>query len=448
MKVLFLDKNNAPVSYTLDPSKETWQQSAGNKKIPIRSVIFWDRVAFIGGVESVPEKCEIQIQPTSGNMNTIGVRYVVKKDGAEFVGFGSANDYSTIKTEKEIKDWQGNIIKDSSGRPKVNVSGSVRYAVEMAVKRAKNNAVASALRLTNDAAPDYEESFDFIINPELRNQIKHNYKAPDMTVSPLADGDEDEPDYGSNETKSSGARTPANTASTSASKPAEKTVPREKPSAAASSDPDSFKINFGKHKGKTMLQVLSDDASYIEWLAKESNKDDIRANAIALLEKYQDLAKVRQGKGGNTSNGAAAAEVKPHSHSAESEHHTKLRSFWTERKYSNVAAKEAIADFLKKPDITWGQVTKEEAERMYKEREHMFPPQVPTDTPESPFEEEAPPANKGSDEAIARKCAACGNDLVTMEITFSEKYKEKYQGHYFCFEHQSDENAINKVLNK
>ena len=117
MKVLFLDSNNEPVSYTLDEKKEIWQQSAGNKKIPIRNVIFWDRVAFIGGVFPVTDKCDVQIEPTSGNLNTIGVRYVVQKNGIEYVGFGSANDFSVIKTEKEIRDYSGNVVKDRDGKP-------------------------------------------------------------------------------------------------------------------------------------------------------------------------------------------------------------------------------------------------------------------------------------------------------------------------------------------
>jgi hypothetical protein len=456
MKILFLDANNEPVSYTLDPQKEIWQQSAGNKKIPIRNVIFWDRVAFIGGVLSVADKCEVQIEPTSGNLNTICVRYVVKKAGIEYVGFGSANDYSVIKTEKEIIDWNTKKpIVGSDGKPKYNVSGSARYAAEMAVKRAKNNAVAAALRLTNDAAPDYEESLDFILDPELKNKITKNYKAPDLTITPMDDEPEDH-DHAPQpparpQTPPVSAQKPAAAPAPVAPKPPEK--PAEKPAsppapksppAGAVADPDSFKIEFGKHKGKTMLQVLHEDASYIEWLAKESNRDNVKSAAMALLDKYQDLAKI---KGGGPKNNPtdAGGDGKTHSHSAESETHKQLRNFWASRKYSNLEAKAIIAQFLAKADITWGQVTTEEAERMYKEKEQLFPPK-PQEPTQPPFEAvTTAPAAKTDDTAV-RKCAACGNDLVTMEITFSEKYKDKYKGHYFCFEHQSNEEAISKVL--
>lgn len=45
-----------------------------------------------------------------------------------------------------------------------------------------------------------------------------------------------------------------------------------------------FEITFGKHNGKTMGEIWLSDPSYIRWLARESYMDDVRKNALAIID--------------------------------------------------------------------------------------------------------------------------------------------------------------------
>lgn len=49
-------------------------------------------------------------------------------------------------------------------------------------------------------------------------------------------------------------------------------------------DIEKFVMPFGKHRGKTLLGIYNESPDYIEWLAENSNNDDIRNAAIKVLE--------------------------------------------------------------------------------------------------------------------------------------------------------------------
>lgn len=48
-------------------------------------------------------------------------------------------------------------------------------------------------------------------------------------------------------------------------------------------DAEGLKINFGKHRGKTMGQILKEDRGYVEWLKDKGRQDDIRQAAAMAL---------------------------------------------------------------------------------------------------------------------------------------------------------------------
>jgi phage recombination protein Bet len=69
--------------------------------------------------------------------------------------------------------------------------------------------------------------------------------------------------------------------------PAREYTPRERVSEQPNDmRPEQFYILFGKHNGKTLKEINVVDRGYIEWLARESTKVDIKANATAFLKNF------------------------------------------------------------------------------------------------------------------------------------------------------------------
>lgn len=48
-------------------------------------------------------------------------------------------------------------------------------------------------------------------------------------------------------------------------------------------DASGMKVTFGKYKGKTIGEILNDDRSYVEWLAKNAKQDAMKQAATMLL---------------------------------------------------------------------------------------------------------------------------------------------------------------------
>lgn len=48
-------------------------------------------------------------------------------------------------------------------------------------------------------------------------------------------------------------------------------------------DASGMKVTFGKYKGKTIGEILKDDCSYVEWLAKNAKQDAMKQAATMLL---------------------------------------------------------------------------------------------------------------------------------------------------------------------
>lgn len=58
-------------------------------------------------------------------------------------------------------------------------------------------------------------------------------------------------------------------------------------SAKSKTPPDirTWRIPFGKHKGKTMPEIYAEDPGYIHWAAEKAEKDPFHSFAVQLLEK-------------------------------------------------------------------------------------------------------------------------------------------------------------------
>jgi len=48
-------------------------------------------------------------------------------------------------------------------------------------------------------------------------------------------------------------------------------------------DAGSTKVTFGKHKGKTLKEIVSEDRSYVSWLADNAKQDDLKQAAQMVL---------------------------------------------------------------------------------------------------------------------------------------------------------------------
>lgn len=63
------------------------------------------------------------------------------------------------------------------------------------------------------------------------------------------------------------------------------------PSVVEAGDPVTMVVNFGKHKGKTVVEIGNIDLPYLEWLAREARDPLVRATAekeLANLNKLMD----------------------------------------------------------------------------------------------------------------------------------------------------------------
>lgn len=47
--------------------------------------------------------------------------------------------------------------------------------------------------------------------------------------------------------------------------------------------PHQVVVNFGKHSGESIGQILESDRGYVEWLAQKANRADVKAAAVAVL---------------------------------------------------------------------------------------------------------------------------------------------------------------------
>lgn len=419
MRFSFLDLNKDPVTYTAGPS-DFWIQNKGGKKITLMLSSFWDIIARIGGVEEVPEKCGVQIQPSKENQQTIGVRYVVRRFGKEFVGFGSSNEFSTTKIVRTFQD--------NTGQDKTNVSGSACYALEMAVKRARDNAIANSLSLSHiQEGQDFVESVEFILDPSLRNNIKHNYGNVGSSAS--------KPQFSPPPSTSGASMTPHT--------PDQEVKPWENPGEQV--------LPFGENKGQTLQWLLlNKKVGYLRWLAEKADKVDpqLRANAKALLDSNQELntalgrkpeadtpAPAPAPTPSPTPKPAPAPAPKPPAPPAPAldkkvdapippadaslskkvtppgSFKEKVLNAWTERGYdAKTEAKPIIEKKLGKA-VKWNDVTEEEAKTLFSQIDTIFP---------------------------ARACEKCKTALIPAEIKYCKRQaeEEKRPVKWLCFNDQ------------
>jgi hypothetical protein len=443
MEFYFLNADGKVVCYTPSQS-EIFTQSKGRKDVTTMTAEFWDNVGRIGGVIDNGMQSDVVIQPTNDNLQTIGVRYVVSRGVNTYVGFGSSNEYSTTKSVSNFNDKYGN--------PKTSVSGSAVHALEMAVKRAKNKAIAAALGL-----PHGEVHSDKIISIDLiaqgisidspdkitisRGSAPTKSYSSNKSYNNKPSGNNDTPSWGSSSTKSSGTFASKNgvapirnNGNESNSPQTTKTV--SKPASAAptsnnaasgsgNDDPADFVLTFGKHNGRTLRDLLynKSDKGYISWLAKGEKDTPAKRAAIAMLEKYGELF---NDSATSTNNVADTIDYR-----------AQLQMEWKKRGYDDTnddgraKIKESIGWALKiDGNFKWEDITQEQAHSILNQIDVVFP-------------DANQPAQKIQHGKEIR-CAGvkedgtpCNELLQPPVVEFCKNNAELFQNNYYCFAHQN-----------
>ena len=457
MKFYFVDSKGNPVVYNALVPGDAWTQNKGQKSITVIRSSCWSKMARIGGVVDEPSATEVQVQPTEGNLQTIGIKYTVKRGDEYFTGFGSSNQYSVIKQE--------HTFNNNDGTKKVVVSGNALHAFEMAVKRAKVAAIASALGFEHGEAREIMESADYILHPELRQMVTIEYSslsfedlqrvkhtivpvgqvkttnAPASTgaalppVAPLKPPVTPPPPQNTQPSKPPTVQPPPPAVNKPVTPPptppAKQTPPPVKPAEQVPDNPGEVILNFGEFNGKALITVLGLKPSYITWLAKEARDPKIKAAAAAVVAQHPNLATAQNDKPGNE----PPAEDK-HAGSRD-----KLKQFWASRGYDpKTEVKKILSDAMQNPSLSWNIVTEEDAAKLYDRRESLFPPKggnlmEPAKKPPLPPATTTPAPQPDNTQATDKECKTCGKKLYPIEIDVSTKAKDKTGGELYCFEH-------------
>jgi len=459
----FTDVYGNPVVYNVQTPDDAWVQKKGqNTNVVLRSSC-WMRMGAIGGVEDVPQLTEIQIHPSKDNDQTIGVKYVVKRGDKYFIGFGSSNDFSVVKNV--------NVYDNKDGSKKEVVSGNGLHALEMATKRAKVVAIATALGFDHNEVGEVVESVDFIINPQLRNKkiigYKHSNSAELAKISRskvigAGSADHEQPTSQLAKpavptTTTSAAAKPTNheqpasqpakpTPSASHEQPVNqpaKPVATTKPVASATpatptttatpaasapkpeskksnDDPSEFVMPFGKYKGKALITILSEDSGYIKWLGENTDDQKIKEKVRLLLEKLPNLANQAPPSSGST----PASSFKD-----------KLKEFWKTRGYEPKTEVKAILEkALNEENLSYGAVSEEKAEKLYNNREAIFPIKT-TEAPSKAVSGDNTQDSKAQGLIGKASCCVCGSALTEPEVKVSLKKNKELNDRMMCFKH-------------
>lgn len=467
MLFYFTNAAGHPVVYKVQFPEDAWTQKKGSKEITVIRSSCWMRMGAIGGVEDVPAMTQIQISPSDNNAQTIGVRYVVRRCGQLFSGFGSSNSYSLTKNVK--------VYTNDNAPDKEVVSGNVLHAMEMAVKRAKVTAIAAALGFDHNEVGAIVESSDYLINPNLRltSPIGYKYKSPaklqgvdraEIIPAEKYDGapvvgafngqsqpeglpkqQEAPPPPKKQEAqppqepkKSEQPKPPQEPKKPEQSKPPQEQPKKPEPSKPSSGaqDPGQFVLPWGDHEGKALITVLSEKPDYVRWLAKECNNAQIKGYAIELLKKFPNLA--------NQSPDEIPAQGDVFKN--------KLKDFWKSRNYHpKTEVKDILETALGRKDLKYDLVSEAEAEKLYGNREKLFPPKEDGKankkelmTPAKDMSEEE--LNKKTNELVGKeKCRVCSKELKATEIKVSLKKGHELSGQMMCYKHLRIDNGEDDV---
>lgn len=437
MLFYFTNAEGKPVVYKAQMPGDAWTQTKGGRTITVVRSSCWARMGAIGGVIDAPELTTIGIQPSSDNNQTIGVKYVVRRGEKYFTGFGSSNDFSLIK--------KVDTYSNKDGSSKEVVSGNALHALEMATKRAKVAAIAAALGFDHNDVGEIVESYDYVINPGLRKIPAIGYKnntASDLSRTERAQtipaekaegiSNIEEPRNAASSnpqphkevraeqaaTSNTASKAPAQTKPTPAtvSKPpvAETTQPVTKSTDnnKDSDNPGEFVITFGKHKGKALITILSEDSGYIKWLVENSNNAEAKSKAAALLEKLPNLAHSQP----------------PQASQSALSYKEQLKDFWKSRGYDpKTEVKQILEKALNQSNLSYNLVSEEDAKKLFAQREVLFPNK----------------GDGGGDELDTKtkemlgkaKCCVCEIELKEPEIKVSLKKAKDLNGRMLCFRH-------------
>jgi hypothetical protein len=426
MKFYFLDEKNEPISY--EPSQSEFSCiKKGRKEVITMKADFWESVALLGGVVDVPEHCGAIVTPTSDNQQTIGMQFTVKVNGATYTGFGSSNDFTTTKISKTFQDYE-------TGQDKTTYSGSACYALEMAVKRAKKNAIAMALGLPHGEVSGQSIYSVLFIKKGLKDSdVVRHFSGKD--IRPDSDSYDNQTSYNKpSYNKPSYQQAPAQESKSQNAVPAAR---REdaRPATPAStpavnnedvSDPETFVIPIGSHKGRTLLDMVNGkpkDREWFSWALTNLDKPKdakLVANIKAIMSKYAGLFannEMQQEERPTASNNVTAT----------TDHRELLRKTWTARGYETITpegkeiVKSAIETALNSAGLKWEAVTDAQAKQILDQIDVYFPQK----TKMAPIA-----ADKASDSSV---CAECGKKLMELEVQFCTE--NGFQDNY-CFDHQ------------
>jgi hypothetical protein len=311
----------------------------------------------------------------------------------------------------------------------------------MAVKRAKINAIASALGLVHGEVGDYVESSDFVVDPSLRNVTPIEYHG--VAAKKGTGGYTGQQQSQGSTAPFAGKPATAPAAPAAAGKPA--------PAITSTEDDDKdcegFVLTFGKHNGKTLLQVFTETPSYITWLAgSEKTSPDMKRRCDTIIAKYPNLAARSDSKpapapsspppaatppaatkpaapppSAPATTPAATAAPAPTSAGPKIDPNSwkgKLMAFWAERGYNGKTdAKLIIGTELGDMNISFMAIAEDVAQKLWEKRETLFP-------------------NRETGEKIP--CAKCGQILIPPEILFCKKYPERHNNQFLCYKHQQE----------
>lgn len=427
MKFYFLDRNGAPISY--EPANNEFSvQAKGKKDIITMKAEFWETVATLGGIVDLPEHCATVVAPTSDNLQTIGVKFAVKApNGSTYVGFGSSNNLSTTKISKTFQDYE-------TKQDKTVYSGSACYALEMAVKRAKKNAIACALGLPHGEVPNRDIYSTIFIQEGFGDKdVKQHIVRPDNggSAPTYEKKSYDKPAY--EKPAYQQTNKPASTPVAPANRPTEtQQAPRPASNApeVAVTDPEIYVITIGKHKGRTLLDMINGkpgDRGWLKWALENTSNPTLIANIKAIMAKYGSLFEQE---------GAKDAAPSAANFTNTTDHRELLRKTWTARGYETNTpegkdiVKSAIETALNSVGLKWEAVTDEQAQQILSQIDVYFPQKTQT----APMSAIAKPTVAADSTTDAHKCADCGKSLKELEVQFC---KDNALDGCYCFDHQS-----------
>lgn len=421
MKFIFFDKDNELIAY--EPSNnEISTIQKGKKNIVTMKNNFWENIARLGGVVDDPANCGVVIQPTADNYQTIAVKHsVISKDGLTFVGYGSSNAFSTSKFESVYTDYK-------TKKETVNVSGSICYATEMAVKRAKKTAIALALGLPhNEVANDVVFSSFCLKKNITPASIKHQ-----LGMSKIGA-------VSSNEQEQEQIPPVQQPMSSTQQKPSQNKTLQDSSTNNKYDleNPESYVMPSGKYRGRTLLDLLHANKSargYITWALDNPDKfknTEALAYMKALVKKYSSFFDMDD----NSNKPIEKAGVPPKK---------QLFDAWTNRGYKldtdedKQIVRTAIANALNipeadRPNFSWENVSEKQAESIIDKIDIVFP------KIDRSLKTQVTSNNAQSVESMSGfTCADCGKELQKFAVDFCRENNIGAPGVYYCVQHQSE----------